>query len=199
MTIHNLSKSYVSRDGAPKISRVDKAIFVRRYFTHCLKCDFCHDSCCSYGVDVDEHNVERILSRADDLEPLVGVPRNDWFESMMREDPEFPGGRHTRTKVVDGRCVFLDREQRGCILHRYCVETGADYHDIKPMVSSLYPVTFNDGLLHPSEEVVENLLVCLDQGPSIYRGVRHELGFYFGLELLDELDGIERNKQEVFS
>ena len=59
------------------------------------------------------------------------------------------------------------------------------------MVSCLFPLTFNDGLLHPSDEVNDGTLVCSDQGPSLYRGVRNEIGYDFEETLLLELDQLE--------
>ena len=48
-----------------------------------------------------------------------------------------------RTQVKDGRCVFLNRQARGCKVHSYCLDKGLDYHLLKPLVSILFPVTFD--------------------------------------------------------
>jgi hypothetical protein len=191
MPIKQLQRPHRSRDGAPTVDRVDSRIFQARYFTHCMQCTFCHDRCCSYGVDVDAENHARLLAVADQLEPWVGVPRAAWFTDQWVEDPEFPGGRYTRTRVAGGRCVFLNRRGRGCLIHAFALSRGVDYHELKPLVSTLYPVTFDEGLLHPSTEVGERDLVCLDQGPTLYRGVREELLHYFGPALVAELDALE--------
>ncbi|MSP61792.1 MAG: hypothetical protein EXR72_15950 [Myxococcales bacterium] len=189
--IVDLLRRHACIRGGPSLARVDTAIFHRRYFTHCMECNFCDDWCCSHGVDVDVENVARILARADAVERFTGTSRDQWFVPGWTVDPEFPGGRHTRTRVVDGRCVFLRRNGRGCMLHDFSLEAGLDYHDVKPMVSALFPVTFDDGLLHPSEEVDENLLVCLDAGPTLYQGTRDELLHYFGPALTEELDALQ--------
>ncbi len=189
--IKTLRRTYPCRYGAPLLNQVDTRIFSESYFTHCMQCNFCNDSCCSYGVDVDVTNVKRILDQATELEAFTGKPRGTWFKDGWIDDPEFPGGKYTRARVVDGRCVFLNRSGRGCLIHSYCVAKGIDYHELKPMVSILYPLTFDDGLLHPSDEIDERLLVCIDQGPSLYRGVRDELGYYFSDELVHELDLLE--------
>jgi hypothetical protein len=193
MSILDLPREFASRGGQPRVSRVDTSIFVRTYFTACMACTFCNDACCSYGVDVDAENVARILARADAIESFVGVPRERWFNGQWTDDREFPGGKNTRTSVVDGRCVFLSRRGRGCSLHAYSVSAGIDYHELKPMVSSLFPIAFDDGLLHPSDEVEDGELVCLDRGPTLYRGARGELGYYFGDALVASLDAIERS------
>ena len=197
--IRPLEQTYVCRLGAPSLSQVDTTIFTTRYFTFCMQCTFCHDSCCSYGVDVDIENVGRLLKAADAFEAFLGVPRDEWFEPGWIEDAEFPGGRYTRIQVRDGRCVFLNRAGRGCQIHRYCESRALNYHELKPLVSVLYPVTFDEALLQPSDEVGEHDLICLGQGPTLYRGTRDQLAWYFGRELVAALDEIERETRTAAS
>jgi hypothetical protein len=191
--ITQFEKSYPSCYGAPVIASVDTDIFTLRYFTKCMQCTFCNDACCTSGVDIDVVNVARIEAHADAIERFVGIPRARWFTEEFTNDPEFPGGVHTRTAVVGRGCVFLDQsaEGRGCMLHKFGIENGIDYHDLKPMVSALFPLTFDDGLLHPSDEARDGSLVCLRTGATLYRGVRDELLHYFGKGLVSELDAME--------
>lgn len=196
--IRALSRPYRARGGAPALDRVDLAIFRDRYFTHCMQHPSCGDWCCSHGVDVDEENVARLLSRADELERAIGIERSRWFrpgEPVL--DAEFPGGAYRRTAVEAGACVFLDRETRGCRIHAFCVARGIDYHELKPLVSTLFPLTFDEGLLHPSDEVHDRSLVCLtSEGPTLYRGVRDELAHCFGPGLVSELDTLEASASD---
>jgi hypothetical protein len=187
-TIITLNGAYPSRFGAPVITGVHPDIFRLRYFTHCMRCQTCFDACCRDGVDIDVENVARILTHAEALEPLVGRPASEWFSPERRPDAEFPGGASTRTAVVDGGCVFLSRGGRGCLLHRYALHHDIDYHELKPLVSALFPVTFDDGVLHAADEVISGELVCSGAGPTLYEGVRGELAYYFGSTLVDELD-----------
>ena len=188
---HPFSQTYVARAGAPKLERFDDAIFSRRYFAACMACGFCADRCCQHGVDLDAENVARILEDAPELEARTGIPRERWFEPGFRSDPDFPGGRITRTRVEGGACVFLNRGARGCILHARGLEIGGDSHRLKPLVSALFPLTFEAGLLHASTETGDGTLVCLGEGLSLYRGAREELGHHFGPGLLAELDAFE--------
>jgi len=158
-----------------------------------MQCSYCFDSCCKYGVDVDAANVERLRAKAPELERYVGVPQDRWFSDQWQEDAEFPGGRHTRTRVEDGACVFRSRRGRGCLIHSFALEQGLDYHDLKPMVSVLFPVTFDDGLLHASTEIVDRSLECFGDGPTVYRGIREEIDWYFGSDLVRELDELEKD------
>lgn len=176
------------------IRAVDLAIFTHRYFGHCMRCDFCADSCCQHGVDVSVVERDRILARSHELAPRVGLPASRWFEPSITTDADFPGGAATRTTVVHGRCVFLSRSGRGCVLHAMSLETDADYHLLKPMVSTLFPVTFGDGALLCSEELADATLSCAGDGPTAYEMARSELAYYFGEELVAELDTL---KEEV--
>jgi Fe-S-cluster containining protein len=190
--IHPLSHPYATRWKAPVVDRVDTAIFVRRYFTRCMDCTFCHDSCCQYGADIDGTNVARLDAVADDLERYTGVARDRRFTGEWNEDVEFPGGRQTRTRVADGACVFRSRTARGCAIHSFATSRGVDYHELKPLVCVLFPVTFDYGLLHCSNEIEDKSLQCYGEGPTIYEGVRGEIEWYFGAELVTELDGVLR-------
>ena len=158
-----------------------------------MRCGFCADSCCQHGVDVSIVERDRILARAHALEPRVGLPVSSWFEPTVTADPDFPGGAATRTTVVDGRCVFLSRGARGCVLHAMSLETDADYHLLKPMVSTLFPVTFGDGALLCSEELADETLSCAGEGPTAYDMARSELAYYFGEELVRELDTLRED------
>jgi Fe-S-cluster containining protein len=175
------------------IRRVDTAIFERRYFGLCLQCTFCGDGCCQHGVDVSVVERDRILAHADALEPIVGLPRAAWFTPILVADADFPGGAATRTAVTNGGCVFLQRGARGCALHAFALMRGDDYHAIKPMVSSLFPVTFGEGTLFCSEELVDGSLVCAGDGPTAYDMARSELAYYFGAELVAELDTLAQS------
>ena len=185
-----LSQAYVCILGAPVIRNVDPAIFTYRYFTHCMACGFCKDACCSYGVDIDIENVQRILALGEDFDAFVGTPRARWFTDRIWTDAEFPGGAQKRTRVKDGACVFLDREKRGCKIHGYSLAKGIDYHRLKPLVSTLFPVTFESGALVASGEVEDGSLICGGDGPTLYDGVRGELAYYFGEAFVVELDGL---------
>jgi Fe-S-cluster containining protein len=155
-----------------------------------MDCTFCHDSCCQYGADIDGTNVARLDAASDELERYTGVARERRFTGECNEDVEFPGGRQTRTRVEDGACVFRSRTARGCSIHSFALSLAIDFHELKPMVCVLFPVTFDYGLLHCSNEIEDRSLQCYGEGPTIYDGVRSEIEWYFGAELVAELDGV---------
>lgn len=187
---HTLSKSYTARDGTPTVDSVDLNIFRHTYFSACLSCTFCGHSCCNWGVDIDVENVERIRARKDELEAYLGTRWDDWFTNEWEITPDYPGGKATRTRVVNGSCVFQNRENGACKLHSFALDKGIDYHVVKPLISSLFPITFGDGLLCLGEELYEGTLACQGNGPSCYDAQREEIRYLFGDELIAELDAV---------
>jgi hypothetical protein len=193
-----LGRDYSSIFGAPVIRTVDARIFSLRYFARCMECGFCRDQCCNYGVDIDRVNMERLRSLGPAFERFAGLPQSEWFLLEIAADPEFPSGEHGRTRSVNGKCVFAEREGRGCRIHAFCLEQGLDYHLYKPMVSILFPITFEHGALVPSPETVDGSLVCTSEGTSLYDGVRGELQYFFGDELVASLDTLRSTVRAEF-
>jgi hypothetical protein len=192
MTVTRLNRDYLCRQGAPLIHSVDRRIFMLRYFTRCMECRFCNDQCCDHGVDIDLENVARLDALGRDFAEQIAAPREQWFTEAAVVDSEFPGGRYVRTRTRGGACVFRSA-RRGCAIHAYALEKGLDYHDLKPLVSTLFPATFEHGVLVPSDEVVDGSLICSGDGPSVYEGARSELAYYFGEAFVAELDVLARD------
>ena len=188
-----LKNSYPCIHGLPVIHSVDTDIFQITYYMHCMQCTFCNDQCCSYGADVDMVNVNRIMNKAGELEEFTGIGRDKWFYPKKRKlDYEYPGHDYTRTTMRKDKCVFLNKNGRGCLLHSFALAKGYDYHEFKPFFCTIFPVTYNDGVLVTPEEIDEKTTACLGAGPTLYQGAREELRYYFGDWLVDELDEIER-------
>jgi Fe-S-cluster containining protein len=188
-----LSRTYVARFGAPVVTHVDPLIFLRKFFAFCMDCDFCHDACCNFGCDTSLATVELLqIEHGDALEQYTGTSRADWFEPEVYADGDFPGGRFRSTRVASGTCIFKNKNRRGCSIHSYCLENGLDYHDIKPVLCWLFPLTVETGALCPQNVVLEKSLVCVDRGITLYQSQRGEVGNLFGAELVAELDELER-------
>lgn len=189
-----LKNSYACIHGLPVIHSVDDAIFQHSYFMHCMSCTFCNDQCCSYGADIDNVNVARINKYSDELEKFTGISKDKWFDQTEKSwDHEYPGNDYIRTTYVEEKdaCIFLDRQNRGCMLHSFALNKGIDYHELKPFFCSMFPVTFDEGVLCLPEEIEEKSLACLGEGPTLYQGAREEIRHYFGDEIVAELDAIE--------
>lgn len=192
MSVVALSRAYPSRLERPVLHAVDTRIFTLRYFRHCMDCGFCGDQCCEHGVDVDRDNADRILAMGDGFETFVGKPKTGWFTREMIVDDEFPSRAQTRTSVAGTHCVFHDARTRGCKIHAWCLSHDLDVRAYKPMVSLLFPVTFEKSVLMPSTEVLDGTLVCAGRGDTLYQGARDELLHFFGEEFVRELDDLSR-------
>jgi Fe-S-cluster containining protein len=195
-TVIPLSKEYLS--GSIAISFVHRDIFLRTYFAHCLQCNFCHDWCCSFGADIDLQNVEKIQQQKEEILPFVRPPEGEWFEDENTYYEEYAGNQYTRIKTQGPRCVFISKDQRGCGLHRYAISKGMDYHEIKPLVCILFPLSFEEGILSLAAEMDDNSLICAGSGYSAYQSMRNEVEHYFGSELVEELNTLEKNIFENF-
>ena len=189
-TIISLSKEYVF--GNVAISFVHRDIFLKQYFARCLECNFCHDWCCSFGADIDIQNVEKIQQHREEILPFVRPPEAEWFEAEYAYYEEYAGSQYTRINTQGPRCMFISKDQRGCGLHRYAISKQMDYHEIKPLVCILFPLSFGEGILSLAAELEDNSLVCSGSGVSAYQSMRNELQYYFGHEFVEELDGIEK-------
>lgn len=185
-----LSREFPSLFGEPAITAVDPAIFTLRYFADCLGCAFCGDRCCEHGVDIDWANMEALRMLGPDFAAFIGVPPQEWFTPGLTHDAEFPSGAYARTEVRDGKCVFAQKSGRGCRIHAYCARAGLDYHLYKPLVSILFPLTFERGALVPAAEMADGTLVCGGDGPTLYEAGRGELLYYFGEAFVSELDSL---------
>jgi Fe-S-cluster containining protein len=171
-----------------KINQVDESVFSRKYFAHCLDYALCSDICCSYGCEIDGAERDKILTYAAELEAKLRIPASQWFEDKITKDADYPSGEAMRTKVSHGSCVFHDHRLRGCSLHRFASEQGIDWHLLKPMVCSLFPVTWERGRLVTSGFLDE--LPCKDKGVSVFEAQKNELRVYFGDGFVSELEGI---------
>jgi hypothetical protein len=192
VSVRALTGAYPSRFGQPILNAVDTRIFALRYFRNCLACGFCRDACCEHGVDVDRDNAKRLLELGDAFEAFVGTLRRDWFLDDAVADAEFPSGYVLRTAVKDGRCVFHTKDGRGCKIHAWCLDRDLDYRVLKPMVSTLFPVTFEHSVLVPSTEMLDGTLVCGGAGDTLFEGARDELAYFFGDGLIGELDALAK-------
>lgn len=202
-----LSRAYPSRYGVPVLDRVDPRVFELTYFAYCMDCTFCQDACCQHGADMETPRIAELDKYKDEFETYLGVPRDEWY----RDDPEdvgilpeaeYPGGAYTRTnfqelppgrsKHTEWACVFQDPVGRGCRIHSFALERGIVVHEIKPMACLLFPLSFDFGELKPAYEFDVDDLVCIGPGPTLYQSSRDDVLYYFGAEIVAELDAMAR-------
>jgi hypothetical protein len=136
--------------------------------------------------------VEKIQQRKAEILPFVRPPEGEWFETEYTYYEEYVGNQYTRINTQGPRCVFISKDQRGCGLHRYAISKQMDYHEIKPLVCILFPLSFGEGILTLAPELDDSSLVCSGEGYSAYQSMRNELEYYFERGFVEELDVIEK-------
>lgn len=82
------------------------------------------------------------------------------------------------------------------MLHSFALEKGIDHRELKPFFCSIFPVTYYEGVLVIPEEIEEKTLACLGNGPTLYRGARDAIRYYFGDEIIVDLDRAEAQSAE---
>ncbi|MBI2854239.1 MAG: hypothetical protein HYX87_04875 [Chloroflexi bacterium] len=170
-----------------RITEVDEAVFSSRYHSSCQAFSKCDDACCNYGCQVDLTERDRILRYATaTLERQIANPSSGWFKAELVQDSDFPSGWYTRVLTYGGKCVFHDPAGRGCLLENDALERGIDHHLVKPMVCTLFPLTWEGGRLFVSGFSRE--LPCKGEDTTLFRAFRNEIRFYFGRMFVSELD-----------
>ena len=76
-------------------------------------------------------------------------------------------------------------------MHHLAISTGRDYHELKPRVCWLFPVTWDQGVLRPSYDITDDL-ACKGSGAIVYDMARDEIGVAFGEAVVAELDALRR-------
>jgi len=108
------------------------------------------DGCCSHGAffsdSQDERTVRRFAAQLTDedwqLRPLA--VRRGSRRLEITEMDELDGEQRSRTRRVDGACIFLNRpgfaSGQGCALHAFALRTGRHPLETKPEVCWQLPV-----------------------------------------------------------
>jgi Fe-S-cluster containining protein len=107
----------------------------------------------------------------------------EWFKGQFWFDETLLEAYVARTNVVDGLCVFWGHG--GCLIHEHCEIKHLPYYEFKPFVCCLYPLSVRKGSLIPYFDA------SVGGDETFYRRVREDLRFFFGNELIDELDEME--------
>jgi hypothetical protein len=117
------------------------------------------DGCCSHGAFfADDDDLARVTSAVAGLTDadwqLAPVGRDAWTEQDGQDDEG--GVRSTRTRVVDGACVFLNRPGHpggiGCALHAMALRTGVHPLTTKPDVCWQLPVRREQEWVHRPDD-----------------------------------------------
>ena len=196
-----------------RFHKVDRNIFVRRVVADCMShgCTMVADegaplphprplleACCQYGADTDLTERDAILGHAAQLRSLLtpAAAAAPWFTTEVQEDPDYPSGRHVRTATftrADGvtGCVFLAHDRRGCAIHRAALEGGWDFHQVKPHICRLFPMSYEEDAIVISDDYEDYDCADAAGAPTLYRVARDTLAAVFGEPLVAALDRVE--------
>jgi len=186
----------------PRFRYVWASVFTKRLVADCMthSCKMVDktphtdklDACCQYGCDVDLHERDAIVAKADDIRPLLRpeVQRVEWFDNEIEEDPDYPSGKVVRTALHQDRCLFLAHDQRGCAIHRASIERGWDFRGVKPAICRLFPLSYEEDTILIADEYPEYSCAHVE-GPTLYRLSRDTLSDVFGPDLVTAMDAAE--------
>lgn len=187
----------------PRFHAAEVAVFTRRVVADCMthRCAMQEthseklDACCQYGCDVDLHERDAILARAQAIKPVLAAEVRElpWFdESEPEHDPDVPSGTVVRTAVHGGGCLFLSHDKRGCAIHRASIEQGWDFRGVKPSICRLFPLSYGEGVILVSDDYVDYSCAYQDDSPTLYQVARDALADLFGPELVRAMDAAEQ-------
>lgn len=187
----------------PRFHAAELGVFTKRVVADCMthKCAM-HatkteklDACCQYGCDVDLHERDAILARAESIKPVLAAEVRElpWFdESEPEHDPDVPSGTVVRTAVHGGGCLFLSHDARGCAIHRASIEQGWDFRGVKPSICRLFPLSYGEGMIVVSDDYVDYSCAYEPDAPTLYQVARDALADLFGPELVRAMDAAEQ-------
>ena len=96
--------------------------------------------CCSVGADLDDMDEARMISAL----AATLTPERFQYRAVAKEEGVFSDSTATRTRVVDGACIFLNRPGfsggAGCALHLAAMDAGEPTTDWKPSVCWQLPI-----------------------------------------------------------
>ncbi len=166
-------------------------------FTFNFSCK-CNGECCYYGVYTDLEEYKSILNESEEIIELMDETQsknvNEWFENQ-EEDKDFKSGIAVGTKVINGKCAFLNK-QGLCVLQKLGINRNEFAWKYKPLYCILFPLTIWEGYLTIDNEHIERLNYCnknLNNNSTIFDSCKDELIFLLGENGYKELFDIEKN------
>jgi len=166
---------------------IDPAIFTYKFVCNCP------GECCHYGVYIDYKEYETIISIKDKVINLMDETQSkdltEWFEPPEK-DKDFESGIAVGTEVINGKCVFLDKEGL-CTLQKLAEREGEYKWKYKPLYCVLFPLTTYEGIFTLDTDHIDRLRYC-NISPNaqltIFEVCKEELRHFFGEEGFAELE-----------
>lgn len=154
----------------------------------------CTSLCCEGGVHVDVSERDRILAHAPiirrHMDATQRADSDAWFEGSETADGDFPSGRCVSTRLIRGKCAFLDGSGR-CTLQIAATAERMDRWALKPTFCVLYPITIQDGAVRCDDLLQDEQACCSADARydiPVFRACRDELVHLLGAEGYDHLE-----------
>jgi hypothetical protein len=102
--------------------------------------------CCAHGVEfTDDQDFADVAAAVAELTPEDA----DYIDQIRAGDWYISNGPPVRTMIVDGICIFANREggptgRPGCAFHHLALRTGRHPSDTKPEICWSVPLNFSD-------------------------------------------------------
>jgi hypothetical protein len=133
--------------------RADTSLLQARFAAGC-DLGRCFGQCCRTGVWLDPRERGRVLAHAGLVRQAMDAGQaldpQRWFRAHSKRDRDFPSGRAVHTRVVGGRCVFLNDAGR-CVLQKASLQARLRV-SLKPYFCIAYPATIDGGLVKLDDE-----------------------------------------------
>jgi hypothetical protein len=103
----------------------------------------CNSKCCKGGAYVDPTERDRVLAHADLIQAVLDDSQSqnpdDWFETEIKVDTDYPSGTCVGTGMRNDRCGLQDK--RGyCSIQVAATQAGMHKWALKPLYCVLFPV-----------------------------------------------------------
>jgi hypothetical protein len=142
--------------------------------------------CCSIGAELDDGDEARTIAAL----AACLLPERFEHHAAAQEGGIFADETRTKTRIVDGACIFLNRPDfsggAGCALHLAAIDAGESPTDWKPSVCWQLPLRVDWGVSNDGTESAtvrgwtrrdwgaqgETMAWCCTEGTAAYVGER---------------------------
>jgi hypothetical protein len=165
----------------------------------------CTSVCCQDGVYVDLKERDCILEHKEIIKKSMDETQTRdeslWFEQEEEEDSDFVSGHRVGTRVVNGKCAFLDKSGR-CSVQVAAIEEGMPKWALKPTFCILFPLNISGNLLGFDDLLDEEQSCCSISNVfdiPLFEACKDELTHILGEDGYRELEIFYRNRHQVAS
>jgi Protein of unknown function (DUF3109) len=159
----------------------------------------CSSVCCQHGVYVDIGERDRAIAHKEIIKKFMDetqrLDEHEWFERDEEDDVDFVSGRCVSTRVVNGKCAFLDKAGR-CSMQMAGTMSGMHKWSLKPIFCILYPLEVSNNVISFDDMLNEEQQCCTidnDFDMPLFEACKEELTYILGTDGYSELEAHYRN------